>query len=87
MTFRSTVGHEGFALQESLLDALAGSSDIVTFIPASFGAVWTQEMLKKPAAQAFHEPYDRLSAKAKDLNVGFTEIRAGLFLGFTFMAG
>jgi nucleoside-diphosphate-sugar epimerase len=84
---RSTIGHEGFALQESLVEALAGSPDIQTFIPASFGAVWTDEILQKPTVRAFHEPYDRLSAKVKELGIGFTQIRAGLFLQFTFMAG
>jgi hypothetical protein len=87
LTLRSTIGHEGFALQESLLDALTGSPDIVTFIPASFGAIWTEEILQKPTVRAFHEPYDRLSAKAKELGIGFTQVRAGLFLEFTFMAG
>lgn len=69
------------------MDALAGSPDIVTFIPAIYGAVWTEEILQKPTVRAFHEPYDRLTAKAKDLGIGFTQIRAGSFLEYTFMAG
>jgi hypothetical protein len=87
LTPRSTIGHEGFDVQANLLDAFAGSPDIVTFIPASFGSVWTEEMLQKPSVRAFHQPYDRLAAKAKDNGVGFTQIRAGLFLDYTFMPG
>lgn len=44
-------------------------------------------MLQKPSVRAFHEPYDRLAKKAKDNGVGFTQIRAGLFLDYTFMPG
>lgn len=77
LTVRSTIGHEGFDVQNNLLDVLAGSPDIVTFIPSSFGSVWTEEMLQKSSVRAFHYAYDRLSAKAKDNGVGFTQIRAG----------
>ena len=87
LTVRSTIGHEGFDVQNNLLDALAGSPDIVTFIPSSFGSVWTEEMLQKPSVRTFHEPYDHLARQAKDNRVGFTQIRAGLFLDYTFMPG
>lgn len=84
---RSTIGPEGFALQESLLEALSGSPDIQTFIPASFGAIWTEEMLQKPTVRAFHQPYDQLAAKASGYNISLTQIRAGLFLDYAFMSG
>jgi len=53
---------------------MAGSLDIVTFIPANFGAIWTEKVLQKPAVRAFHEQFDRLSAKAQDSGISLTQI-------------
>ena len=66
---------------------MAGSPDIVTFIPAIFEASWTEKVLQKPAVRAFHEQFDRLSAKAKESGVSLTQIRAGLFLDYAFLPG
>lgn len=85
LTLRSTIGPEGYALQQSLLEALQTSPDIITFIPAHFGAVWTEEMLQKPMVRAFHGSYDHLYSSAKEYGISLTQIRAGLFLPYTFM--
>ena len=60
--------------KKSLIQAMAGSLDIVTFIPANFGAIWTEKVLQKPAVRAFHEQFDRLSAKAQDSGISLTQI-------------
>jgi hypothetical protein len=44
-------------------------------------------MLQKPSLRAFHGALDRVDSKGLEYKIGITQIRAGLFLDYTFLPG
>lgn len=65
--------------QIPLVEALAGSSDLLTFIPSEYGTHWTKEEMSNPKL-AFLGMKDQVADKARDLGVPLTIIHNG---GFT----
>ena len=63
--------------QLPLIEALAGSKDLVTWIPSEFGNEWTDELLSNPNL-AFMAGTNKVAARAKELGVPITLMRNGL---------
>ncbi|WWD15959.1 hypothetical protein CI109_100383 [Kwoniella shandongensis] len=79
----STVGAPGLKSQIYIVEALAGSSALKTFIPSDYGANWTEEELKAPGLAGIGVK-EEVVKKAKELGVPLTEVRTGLFGLFFF---
>ena len=77
----------GLASQIPMLEAVSKSPDFVTFFPSEYGAPWTAEMLRKPSMKAFASFHDDTIDKARQLGVGLTRVKAGLFPNFLMMEG
>ncbi|OCF36541.1 hypothetical protein I317_00718 [Kwoniella heveanensis CBS 569] len=79
----SSVGAPGILSQNYLVDALAGSPSLKTFIHSDFGTNWTEEELKIPQLKSITVKED-VVAHAKEKGVPLTHIRVGLFDLFFF---
>ncbi|WVQ98679.1 hypothetical protein IAU59_005810 [Kwoniella sp. CBS 9459] len=79
----SSVGAPGILSQNYLIDALAGSSSLKTFVHSDFGTNWTEEELKIPQLKGITVK-EEVVKHAKDKNVPLTNIRVGLFDLFFF---
>ncbi|WWD18235.1 hypothetical protein CI109_102685 [Kwoniella shandongensis] len=77
----STVGHDGIASQRYLVEALADSPNLKTFIPSDFGANWTDQDLTAPAFKGIKEKRE-IDNKARGLGVPITSIRVVLFASY-----
>ena len=81
LNFRSSMlASSAVSTQIPLVEALAGSPDLLTFIPSEYGTHWTHDEMANPKL-AFLGMKDRVVDKARDLgvpvtivhNAGFTE--------------
>ncbi|CAD6573784.1 MAG: hypothetical protein TREMPRED_000909 [Tremellales sp. Tagirdzhanova-0007] len=76
----SMLASSAVSTQIPLVEALAGSPDLLTFIPSEYGTHWTHDEMANPKL-AFLGMKDRVVDKARDLgvpvtivhNAGFTE--------------
>ncbi|WVQ74179.1 hypothetical protein IAR50_003773 [Cryptococcus sp. DSM 104548] len=80
----SAVSFTGLKSQIYLVEALAGSSSLKTFFPSDFGAVWSEEELAIPVFSSVFSVKGEVVAKAKELKVPVTEVKAGIFDVFIF---
>lgn len=83
----ATLGQSGLASQIPMLEALSKSPDFVTFFPSEYGAPWTAEMLSKPIMKSFAAFHDDTLDKARELGVGVTRVKAGIFPDYLMMEG
>ncbi|WVF72249.1 hypothetical protein IAT40_007061 [Kwoniella sp. CBS 6097] len=79
----SSVGAPGILSQNHLVDALAGSPSLKTFIHSDFGTNWTEEELKIPQLKSITVK-EEVVEHAKEKGVPLTNIRVGLFDLFFF---
>ncbi|WVQ79531.1 hypothetical protein IAT38_001630 [Cryptococcus sp. DSM 104549] len=79
----SAISGKAIKSQIPLIDLLAGSKVLKTFIHSDFGTTWTDEELKIPALSSIKEK-EEVVAHAKKQNVPLTTIRNGLFDLFFF---
>ncbi|WWC61182.1 uncharacterized protein I303_103762 [Kwoniella dejecticola CBS 10117] len=79
----STVNGEGIYTQNFLLDALAGSKRLKTFIHSDFGVNWTVKEEANPALAPLLTKKEVVK-KAKELGVPITSVRIGILDQFFF---
>ncbi len=70
--------------QIPLIEALAGSSDLYTFIPSDYGSPWTEKEFNEYPKLAFLKGKEHVADRAKELGVPFTPIKAAAFPEFAF---
>jgi hypothetical protein len=86
LTPSSNVASIAVGSQIPLVEALHGSSDLITFIPSEFGAPWTADDFADPRL-AFLDGKNRITERAAALNVPTTVVKTGTFDKFVFEYG
>jgi hypothetical protein len=81
----SAVGTLASGQQIPLVEALAGSPDLLTFIPSEFGAPWRPRDFAIPEL-SFLAGKDAITDQARKLGVPVTIIKSGTF-AHIFLAG
>ncbi|WVW83156.1 hypothetical protein I302_105174 [Kwoniella bestiolae CBS 10118] len=74
----SALGATAIDSQKYLIEALAGSSKLKTFIPSDFGFTFTEEELSYPALKPLQLKKEIADIAGK-MNVPITNVRVGLF--------
>ena len=83
--FSSALAAQAGGLEVPLIDALAKSKDVVTYISSAFVNAWTHEQLADhPKMRAMDEQREASIEHARQLGFGVTRIRAALFAEFFF---
>ncbi|WVW83151.1 hypothetical protein I302_105169 [Kwoniella bestiolae CBS 10118] len=74
----STISGPGFTSQKYLVDALASSKRLKTFIPSDFGVSWTEEESSNPVLP-FIKLKTQVVHRALELGIPVTNVRLPLF--------
>ncbi len=75
----SAVGFGALPSEPNLVDALAQSSDLITYIPSTYSTTWTKEddadPVLGPLLRFCHPGWER----AKEKRIGITAVYTGVF--------
>ncbi len=81
------MGFGAIAHESNVVDALAKSSDLVTYIPSTYSVVWGTEDFQDPqlgpVLEFIHTGWER----AKEKKIGITAVYTGLFDLYWFKVG
>lgn len=84
---RSTVAASALPHEPKLVDALANSSDLITFIPSSYSTTWSAEDFQHPQLGPVMTFLHMGWQRAKEKNLGITAVYSGMFDNYYFQLG
>ena len=81
------MGFNAIGEETKIVDALADSPDLITFVPSIYSAIWNAEDLSDPLMgpplQFIHMGWER----AKEKGIGITKFYTGIFDLYWFKVG
>ena len=80
----SAIGVEGLGSEPKLVDALARSKDLVTYIPAAYSTTWTEADHADPLLGGLLKMWHSSRDRAKETGLGMTKVYTGAFDSYMF---
>ena len=80
----SAIGVEGLGSEPKLVNALAKSKDLVTYIPAAYSTTWTEADHADPLLGGLLKKWHFSRDRAKETGLGMTKVYTGAFDSFMF---